>query len=224
MEKKLLNEIKRIHEISNYNKKIINEGLLDDIKHFFEIASPEILDTDIVKKLKNYFKNLIPGIGDAFSEVVGNTSDTDKPFQLDVISSDDDVYKKILTDIGAPITDENMLFMYAWRQSEHTEAKNNPFGTTQGGFGATPFGKNKAGVKEYPTTQNGIDATVTTLKNGFYNCIVDGLKNNIGAKKISQKCDSDLKTWGTHVINDLITDVLSGWEKNGVQKPPTINK
>ena len=40
-------------------KKIINEGLIDDIKHFFEIASPEMLEKDIVKKLKDFYeKNL----------------------------------------------------------------------------------------------------------------------------------------------------------------------
>ena len=116
-----------------------------------------------------------------------------------------------------------MLFLYGWRQSEHTEARNNPFGTTKSGFGGTSVPSSKAEVKNYPTRQDGINAIVATLKNGYYDCIVDGLKNNIGAKKISEKCTSDLKTWGTHATTDLITKVLSGWETSGVKTPPKIN-
>jgi uncharacterized membrane protein len=47
MEKKLIQEIKRIKELSNINEGSINETLLSDIKHFFEIASDKILETDI---------------------------------------------------------------------------------------------------------------------------------------------------------------------------------
>ena len=42
---------------------------------------------------------------------------------------DDEFYKSILKGIGAPISDENMKFFYAWRQAEGGKAKNNPFNT-----------------------------------------------------------------------------------------------
>jgi len=226
MDKKLIQEITKIKKLTNVNENQLNEGVITDIIHFFEIASDDILQSDVVKKLKSYFKDIIPGLGgdinneDDIEREIEDKSEH-KPMSLE--SSDDDFYKEILNGIEAPITDENMLFLYGWRQSEHTEAKNNPFGTTKSGFGGKSIGTSTAGVKNYPTRENGIDATIATLKNGHYDCIVDGLKNNIGAKKISEKCDSDLVTWGTHATTDLITKVLSGWEKNGVKTPPEIN-
>jgi hypothetical protein len=227
MDKKLIQEINKIKRLSNLNESQLNEGVITDIIHFFEIASDEILQTDTVKKLKNYFQSIIPGLGGNISNETEIEKDIDNklenPLTLTVTSDDDDFYKQILKDIEAPITDENMLFMYGWRQSEHTEARNNPFATTKSGFGGKSVSSSSAGVKNYPTKEDGINATVATLKNGYYDCIVDGLKNNIGAKKISQKCNTELKTWGTHATTDLITQVLSGWEKRGVKEPPEIN-
>lgn len=230
MDKKLIQEINKIKRLSKLNESLLNEGVITDIIHFFEIASDEILQSDTVKKLKNYFKDIIPGLGEKFSsseeDEIEHDIDTkleDRPITLNVTSEDDDFYKQILNGIEAPITDENMLFMYGWRQSEHTEARNNPFATTKSGFGGKNVSSSSAGVKNYPTKEDGIKATVATLKNGYYDCIVDGLKNSIGAKKISQKCNSELKTWGTHATTDLITQVLSGWEKRGVKEPPEIN-
>lgn len=227
MDKKLIQEINKIKRLSNLNESQLNEGVITDIIHFFEIASDEILQTDTVQKLKKYFQDIIPGLGGNINNETEIEKDIDNKLQnqltLNVKSDDDDFYKDILIGIDAPITDENMLFLYGWRQSEHTKAKNNPFATTKSGFGGTKFGDNPAGVKDYPTKEDGVKATIATLKNGYYDCIVNGLKNNIGAKEISQKCNSDLKTWGTHATEPLITKVLNGWEKNGVQEPPPIN-
>jgi hypothetical protein len=206
MEKKLIQEIKRIKELSNINEGSINENLLSDIKHFFEIASDKILETDTVKKLKEFFSEYI-------SDLDTETSETSSVFNE--TTTDDDFYKEILDGINAPHTPENMKFLYAWRQAESTNARNNPFATTKKGFGGKSVKSSSVGVKNYKTPQDGIDATVATLKNGYYNCIVDGLKNNIGAANIA-KCSSDLKTWGT---GDLVAKVIKG----GVPTPPKIN-
>jgi hypothetical protein len=48
------------------------------------------------------------------------------------------------------------------------------------------------------------------------------LKNDIGALKISQKCNSALSTWGTHKTNPLITQVLKGYESGNPMKPDPI--
>jgi hypothetical protein len=203
MDKKLIQEINRIKELSKINENSINEGILDDIGNFLSKASEEISKTKAVQKLKGFYDKIKSG-GDILS---------DKP--LSVNSSDDDFYKGILKGIGAPITPENMKFLYAWRKGESTKARNNPFATTKKGFNGKSIPSSTAGVKNYKTPQNGIDATVATLKNGHYNCIVDGLKNNIGAANIA-KCSSDLKTWGT---GDLVAKVIKG----GVSEPPKIN-
>lgn len=217
MDKKLIQEIKRIKELSKINENSINENLLSDIKHFFEIASDKILETDTVKKLKEFFSEYLPELGDDTSESIDSSID-------DITSSDDDFYKKVLEGIGAPHTPENMKFLYAWRQAEGGSAKNNPFNTTKKWEGDSPYGKNVAGVKNYQTVQDGIDATIKTLKNGYYDCIVNGLKNNIGALKISQSCDSSLKTWGTHGSTDLITQVINQYERGSKPKPKPIEK
>jgi hypothetical protein len=120
----------------------------------------------------------------------------------------------LLKGIGAPITDENLKFFYAWRKAEGGKATNNPFNTTmnlKSDINKTNY--NKIGVKNYSTPQYGVESTVKTLLNGRYSCIVNGLKNDIGAEEIS-RC-SDLKTWGT---GELVAKVIDSGKLN----PPPI--
>jgi hypothetical protein len=69
------------------------------------------------------------------------------------------------------------------------------------------------GVKNYATLEDGMVATVKTIKNGRYNCILQGLRDDIGADKIS-KCES-LKTWGT---GDLVAKVVSSYNSGSNPK------
>lgn len=121
------------------------------------------------------------------------------------VGNDKDFYIEILTGVGAPITDENLKFFYAWRKGEGGKATNNPFNTTfklSKDSGISNY--NSAGVKNYSTPNYGVEATVKTLLLPYYTCITNGLKNDIGSDKLS-KCES-LKTWGT---GDLVAKVLS---------------
>ena len=121
------------------------------------------------------------------------------------VGNDKDFYTEILMGVGAPITDENLKFFYAWRKGEGGKATNNPFNTTfklSKDSGISNY--NSAGVKNYSTPNYGIEATVKSLLLPYYTCIVDGLKSDIGSDKLS-KCES-LKTWGT---GDLVAKVLS---------------
>lgn len=118
---------------------------------------------------------------------------------------DQNFYKSLLENLGAPISDENLKFLYAWRQAEGKAGDYNPFNTTHRMQNSTSF--NKVGVQNYETEEDGLNATIKTLKNGRYNCIVDGLRNDIGAAEIAN-CES-LKTWGT---GDLVKKVVSGYE------------
>ena len=130
------------------------------------------------------------------------------------VEEDKSFYENLLKNIGAPITDENLKFLYAWRQSEGGKATNNPFNTTFKLSKDTNLSNyNSVGVKNYSKSEYGIEATVKTLLNGRYSCIVDGLRDDIGAENIS-KCES-LKTWGT---GDLVTKVLNAGKIN----PPEI--
>lgn len=131
--------------------------------------------------------------------------------------SDENFYKKLLTNLGAPTSKENLKFLYAWRQSEGKAGRYNPFNTTHKLPGSTNF--NSVGVKNYASLEDGLDATLKTLRNGRYNCIVNSLKNDIGAKNISKKCINDLKTWGT---GDLVAKVVSSYEQGATPKPKSL--
>jgi hypothetical protein len=124
---------------------------------------------------------------------------------------DKNFYEKLLENLGAPVSDENLKFLYAWRQAEGKAGKYNPFNTTQGMPGATKF--NSVGVRNYKSLEDGMVATIKTLKNGRYECIVNGLKNDIGAENIAS-CSS-LKTWGT---GSLVAKVISGYNRGASPK------
>lgn len=125
-------------------------------------------------------------------------------------STDTEFYQTLLTALQAPVTQENMKFLLAWRQAEGRGGTNNPFNTTYNLPGSTTM--NSAGVRNYKSAQDGLIATIKTLKNGRYDCIVNGLRKDLGADRIAQ-CES-LKTWGT---GDLVAKVVSGY--NSGSKP-----
>lgn len=187
----------------------------------FDLTNPEKVLNQIIDKINSQLDQIESSTED-------EEDDTQSVTVGSVDMSDDEVYKKILQGIGAPVTDENMKFFYAWRQSEGAHARFNPFNTTQPKDGSSFYNclrrKNKkctGGVRNYPNLQAGIDATVKTLLNGHYDCIVDQLRNNESctkhctAKYISRHCRKDLKTWGT---GDLVSKVLDGKSLN----PPSI--
>lgn len=130
------------------------------------------------------------------------------------IGNDKQFYEEVLKGLGAPVTDGNLKFLYSWRQAEGAKASNNPFNTTYNLSKDTGISNyNKIGVKNYSTPQFGVEATVKTLLNGRYGCIVNGLKNDVGAEEIS-RC-RDLKTWGT---GELVAKVVDSGKIN----PPPI--
>lgn len=129
-------------------------------------------------------------------------------------AEDEEFYKAILTSLGANVTPEKMTFLKAWRQAEGARAKNNPFNTTKSmpEDGVTSY--NSVGVKNYPTRQIGLDATVKTLSLPYYKELVAKLKDdNITAKELAET--DDLTVWGT---GSLVSKVLAG----GKVSPPPI--
>jgi peptidoglycan hydrolase-like protein with peptidoglycan-binding domain/predicted nucleotidyltransferase len=134
----------------------------------------------------------------------------DKEFTLSNIT-DENFYKRLLQELGAPVTDENLKFLYAWRQAEGKGGTNNPFNTTWKLPGSTNM--NRVGVQHYLSKEDGMIATLKTLKNGRYSCIVQGLRNDIGASEIA-KCPS-LGTWGT---GDLVAKVVNSYERGASPK------
>ena len=178
-------------------------SVLDKYKHLIS-TEENVLTNDDIKVL--YASLLDKKFVD--SDLTGIQKKSD--FSNINIGNDKEFYEEILKCVGAPITDENLKFLYAWRQAEGATANNNPFNTTMPFKNAIPYGKNTDGVKEYQTRQDGLEATCKTLNLSYYTCIVEGLIKDIGAELISTKCDSALKKWGTHATTPLITKVLKG--------------
>jgi hypothetical protein len=149
---------------------------------------------------------------------------SDKSIKKTIVGKlNQDFYEKLLKKLSAPVTDENLKFLYAWRQSEGDGGRFNPFNTTLKKPGSTFFNylndKKTLGVQNYNSQEQGLEATYDTLKHKRYKCIVDGLKNDIGAKEITDRCRPELKTWGT---GDLIAKVIDGYDSGATIKVKDI--
>jgi hypothetical protein len=73
-----------------------------------------------------------------------------------------DFAKRITMGLGAKVTLHNRRAWASQMQAEGGSAKNNPFNTTMPMPGATNF--NSVGVKNYVNAEQGIQATIKTLK------------------------------------------------------------
>lgn len=100
----------------------------------------------------------------------------------------------LLRALNAPNTPQNRLFLQLWQRAEGGSAANNPFNTTEGSPGATNY--NSVGVKNFPTSQAGLRATVATLENGRYGNIIDLLRSGHATAKQEGTALAD-SPWGT---------------------------
>ena len=106
----------------------------------------------------------------------------------------------VLKAMGAPVTPTNLRFFGAWQNAEGGTATNNPFNTTQQWAGASPY--NSVGVRNYPSPQAGIQATVKTLRNGYYDPIVKALMS--GSTPVRQLAALVAASpWGTKTFPTL---------------------
>jgi len=111
--------------------------------------------------------------------------------------------ERILAGVGVKNTPENLRFFDAWARAEGGAAANNPFNTTQGAPGATPY--NSVGVRNYTSPQEGVDATVNTLTNGRYGNIIGALRAGDSAMAAAKALAAS--PWGT---GGLVEKILGG--------------
>jgi hypothetical protein len=182
-------------------KIIITEEEKNNIKSLYNISEQGA--GDLLKDLMNDF---ITGV---------SIPKVDKTELKSTTTSDDDFYKSILTCIGAKPTKNNLMFMYAWRQAEGGKAKNNPFNTSHKMPGSTTY--NSHGVQNYKNSEDGIQATCRTLKNGRYDKVVQGFKNDVGLSRLSDAVTSS--PWGT---KDLLTRITKDYIVGVTPKPKDI--
>lgn len=101
-----------------------------------------------------------------------------------------------LTQLGMPVTGENLKAITAWESAESGGGGGhfNPLNTTQGGF-AGESDLNSVGVKNYTSYGDGLAANVKVLNNGDYQPILDALKQGDNAMSVAQAIAST--PWGT---------------------------
>ena len=111
-------------------------------------------------------------------------------------------YQEILSGLQLPITDENLKFLYALRNSfDITTKKNNPFNVKD------YTGKKLYNGEEIPnfnTMRDGVYSTIETLKLPKFRCLINNMKNQVGALEIAD-C-TILRTLG---LQDKITKTLT---------------
>jgi hypothetical protein len=207
-------------QISSNDSVAINK-----IVNFMKTASDTFFETEQGKKLKDFVTNYLPQ--NVYEPLKSFTHTVTSELQSTSLTSDDDFYKAILNCIGAPITKENMKFLYAWRQAEGGSARNNPFNTTKNKTNSTFYnclskdslGNCKSGVKNYQTKQDGVEATCETLKLPMYKSLLDQLKSGNSTAEEMSNNQQALKTWGT---GNLIAKVVKGYSDGSKPNPPSI--
>ena len=100
--------------------------------------------------------------------------------------------RQVLRGLGVPVTTGNVNFIVAWANREGGGGAWNPLNTTQGEPGSTALAGNSAGVQNFTTFAQGVNATVQTLHNGFYNDVVAALQSG---KANPNHTYNGLSTW-----------------------------
>lgn len=103
----------------------------------------------------------------------------------------------------APVTTSNLDGLVAQQVAENTTAEFNPMATEEIEPGDTDF--NSAGVKDYPTMEEGVAASVATLVNGRYPRTLDAIAKGNSAVNIANAWASE--PWGTENFTSTVEEV-----------------
>ncbi len=110
----------------------------------------------------------------------------------------------LLVAMRLPVTADNVAAVTAWEMAEgghwYNTAYYNPLNTTQSMPGATVF--NSVGVKAYTSWRQGLEATVKTLKNGYYGAIIEALRRGNDASAVAAAVGAS--PWGTGDFSHLL--------------------
>ena len=89
--------------------------------------------------------------------------------------------ESFLATLGAPVVRSNLVVVVAWEAAEGTQATWNPLATTMPMPGATTY--NSHGVRNYSSKEEGIQASILTLRrpNHGYEAILDSLERGAEA-------------------------------------------
>ena len=112
--------------------------------------------------------------------------------------------KALLQQIHMPLTSQNVAAVTAWELAEgghwHNSARYNPLDTTMPEPGATAM--NSVGVKAYLSWAQGFQATIATLRNGYYGGILAALRAGNDAIAVADAVAAS--PWGTGNFSGLL--------------------
>ena len=126
-----------------------------------------------------------------------------------------DFIKHVYHELGINPTPTNVAFGVAWAAYEDTQARNNIWATTEPWSGSTLF--NTVGVRNYATWQNGVNATVATLLNGYYDKILFALHKDEDVLDLLEALTNS--PWGSHPDIELYKSVKAHWGHYDVEVP-----
>lgn len=138
----------------------------------------------------------------------------DDDFSEFVSEEDFKFYTKILRGLDVPLSKSNYFFLYGIAQTEYTKARFNPFATTMKMPNSEKFGNNTAGVQSYSTENEGVKATVDTMKLKYYKGIVDAMRENDGSdfeNELENVAEMwVVSPWGTKTLMPTIHGYIEG--------------
>jgi hypothetical protein len=117
----------------------------------------------------------------------------------------------VISGLGAKSTQKNLDLMRAWFAAEGTSATNNPLATTLDGYGGVSF--NSVGVKNYPSLEAGVKATIRTLQSSYYTHIVELMQTGkIRPMQIFRQAEDEFNIWrsgnpnapGHYILGDIL--------------------
>jgi len=112
--------------------------------------------------------------------------------------------KALLVALRYPVTADNVAAITAWEMAEgghwYNTAYYNPLNTTQTMPGSSSM--NSVGVKAYTSWKQGFEATVKTLRNGYYGAILAALQRGNDAAAVAAAVGAS--PWGTGNFSHLL--------------------
>ena len=240
-DKKLLENIRVIKSLMIETET--NEGIVSDLQDYLlDKVQGALGGTDLGDALDNLLDDAGSSVDKIKSAFLGpdkkqsEMSNDEKRKFYSTVKDDDDFYGKVLWGLNLPVTKNNIDFLKLWRIAEmgtekttkgKKSALNNPLNTTQGSYlDNNQTNYNAVGVKNYSKPEYGIESTIKTLKNGLYNCILDGLRNQIPYEQIADcktgtSTKTAMDTWGT--TSKHMKDVIRA-HKNTLLDPKKIQR
>lgn len=110
-----------------------------------------------------------------------------------------------LLSLSKPVSEANIQSLVIWQTSEGTSAENNPCATTLRYENSTEF--NSAGVQNYPSYQDGIQAWKLTILNGLYGAILSCFDQSASPAETCSTIENS--PWGSKPSSQLVADVLA---------------